>query len=69
MRRGCKRATVAAAHRMLRAIYAMLQTGELYRDPKADYEKLMRNAPRWIKMLKKHDLVPTHWEVADTLAA
>ena len=71
VRRGYKRATVATAHKMLRAIHTMLRTGEVYRDPKADYEKLMamRNAPRWIRMLQKHDLVPASWEVPDTHAA
>ena len=71
VRRGYKRATVATAHKMLRAIHTMLRTGEVYRDPKADYEKLMamRNAPRWIRMLQKHNLVPANWEVPETNAA
>ena len=63
VRRGYKRATVATAHKMLRCIYTMLLTGAVYRDPEADYEALMvrRNAPRWIAMLKKHDIDPADW--------
>ncbi len=36
--------------------YAMLRTGTHYQDKSVDYEALSvaRNAPRWIKMLKKH---------------
>ena len=56
VRRGYKRATVATAHKLLRVIYHMLTTGEFYRDRETDYEALMvmRNAPRWFKMLRKH---------------
>ena len=56
VRRGYKRATVATAHKLLRVIYHMLSTGEFYRDRETDYEALMvmRNAPRWFKMLRKH---------------
>ena len=56
VRRGKKRATVATAHKLLRILYRMLITGQPYRDPHTDYEALMvkRNAPRWIKMLKKY---------------
>ncbi len=41
VRRGCKRATVATAHKLLRTLYRMLRTGQPYRDPETDYEKLM----------------------------
>ena len=59
VRRGHKRATVATAHKMLRIIHCMLRTGELYRDPDIDHEAIMvmRNAPRWVRMLKKHGLL------------
>ena len=59
VRRGYKRATVATAHKMLRIVYHMLSTGELYRDPEVDHEAMMvmRNAPRWAGMLKKHGLL------------
>ena len=56
VRRGYKRATVATAHKMLRIAYRTLRTDKPYHDPETDYEALMvqRNAPRWIRMLKKH---------------
>ena len=55
-RRGSKKAIIAIAHKLLRTVFVMLQTGECYRDPQIDYEQLavQKNAPRWIKMLKKH---------------
>ncbi len=61
VRRGYKRATVATAHKMLRVIFRVLQSATPYRDPHTDYEAMMvkRNAPRWIAMLKKHDIDPT----------
>ena len=60
VRRGDKRASVASAHKLLRIIYRMLATGQVYRDPDTDYEALLvkRNAPRWIAMLKKHGMDP-----------
>ena len=56
---------VALAHKMLRTIYAMLASGTHYQDRTVDYEALSvaRNAPRWIKMLRKHGFV------AETAAA
>lgn len=56
VRRGYKRAIVATAHKMLRVIYVVLRDGTPYHDPEADYEALMvnRNAPRWIRMLRRH---------------
>ena len=71
VRRGYKRATVATAHKMLRCIYAMLSVGSVYRDPQTDYEKLMvmRNAPRWIKMLKKHGIDPATRAAKEPAAA
>ena len=60
VRRGYKRATVATAHKMLRVIFRVLHSATPYRDPHTDYEAMMvkRNAPRWIAMLKKHDIDP-----------
>jgi hypothetical protein len=51
---------VALAHKMLRIIYTMLAGGTHYQDRTVDYEALVvqRNAPRWIKMLAKHDYLP-----------
>ena len=56
IRKGHKKSVIALAHKMLRIIFAMLNTGQLYEDKSVDYEALSvaRNAPRWIKMLHKH---------------
>ena len=56
VRRGYKRAIVATAHKMLRVIYVVLRDAKPYHDPEADYESLLvsRNAPRWIRMLRRH---------------
>ena len=56
IRKGHKKSVIALAHKMLRIIFAMLNTGQHYEDRSVDYEALSvaRNAPRWIKMLKKH---------------
>ncbi len=58
-RRGYKRAIVAGAHKMLRIIYVVLKTGQPYYDRTADYEALMvkRNAPRWIRMLRRYGYI------------
>jgi hypothetical protein len=51
---------VALAHKMLRIIYSMLSNNTPYQDRSVDYEALVvqRNAPRWIRMLVKHGLLP-----------
>ncbi len=56
IRRGHKKAIVAVGHKMLRVIFSRLKTGEVYQDPKISYEELVvkKNAPRWIRMLKKY---------------
>ena len=56
IRKGHKKSIVALAHKMLRTLYAMLASGTHYQDRSVDYEALSvaRNAPRWIKMLRKH---------------
>lgn len=61
VRRGYCKATVATAHKMIRVIYCVLKNGIVYLDPETDYEAAMvqRNAPRWIRMLKKHGIDPT----------
>ena len=55
-RRGYKRATIATAHKLLRVIQALLRRDEPYCDPGVDYEQLLveRNAPRWLRKLKKY---------------
>ena len=56
IRRGHKKAIVAVGHKMLRVIFSRLKTGEVYQDPKINYEELVvkKNAPRWIRMLRKY---------------
>lgn len=60
IRRGHKRAVIAVAHKMIRAIHAILRTRVPYRDSTVDLEALVvkRNASRWIKCLKRHGLLP-----------
>lgn len=59
IRKGHKRSVVALGHKMLRTIYAILASGVHYQDRSVDYESLTvaRNAPRWIKMLRKHGFI------------
>ena len=61
IRKGRKKSVVALAHKMLRTIYAMPSAGTHYQDKTVDYEALnvARNAPRWIKMLRKHGFLAT----------
>jgi transposase len=56
VRRGRKRAIFALAHKLLKLVFVLIDRGDYYRDATVDYEALSvaRNAPRWIKMLKKH---------------
>jgi len=56
LRRGHKRAIMACAHKMIRAMHAMLRRGEPWRDGTVDLDALIvkRNAPRWIKALARH---------------
>ncbi len=55
VRRGYKRAITATAHKLARTVYAVLRDQQPYRDPVADYQELLvrRNAPRWVRELKK----------------
>ena len=59
IRKGHKKSIIALAHKMLRTIYAMLAAGTHYQDKSVDYEALSvaRNAPRSIKMLRKHGFI------------
>lgn len=61
IRKGRKKSVVALAHKMLRTLYAMLANGTPYQDKEVDYEALnvQRNAPRWLKMLRKHGFIAT----------
>ena len=60
IRRGHKRAVMACAHRMIRAIHAILRKREHYRDSAVDIDALItkKNAPRWIRALARHGLLP-----------
>lgn len=62
IRKGHKKSIVALAHKMLRIIFAMLKNNRPYHDQAVDYEALsvQRNAPRWLKMLKKHGFLPAN---------
>ena len=55
VRKSHKKSIVAIAHKIIRIIYFMLSRHEPYRDPGVDYEAMsaQKNAPRWIKALKK----------------
>jgi hypothetical protein len=55
VRPGHKRAIVAIAHKILRALFFMLQHRKHFRDSTVNHEALsvQRNAPRWIKTLSK----------------
>ena len=59
-RRGHKRAIFALAHKLLRIVFFIIQRGDHYRDAKINYEELnvKKNAPRWIKMLKRYGYIP-----------
>lgn len=60
VRLGHKKSIVAIAHKLIRLLHLMLSRGQYYRDQSADFEKLrtQRNAPRWIKALRKQGLLP-----------
>lgn len=71
IRKGHKKSIVALAHKMLRIIFAILKDNKPYHDRAVDYEALsvQRNAPRWLKMLKKYGFLPANETTAPTLAA
>jgi len=59
-RKGHKKAIVAVAHKLLRTIYMLFTRRQAYRDPGIDYQAMVvnRNAPRWIRALKKYGFWP-----------
>lgn len=61
VRKSHKKSIVAIAHKLIRIIYFMLSRREPYRDPGVDYEAMsaQKNAPRWIKALKRLGKMPT----------
>jgi len=58
--RGHKRTVIAIGHKMLWVVFSLLKNNKPYRDPGIDYEELIvdRNAPRWLKALKKYGYLP-----------
>ena len=56
VRRGRKRAIFALAHQLLKLVFVLIDRGDDYWDATVDYEALSvaRNAPRWLRMLRKH---------------
>jgi len=58
LRRGQKRAIFALAHKLLllKIVFVLISRDDYYRDATINYEELTvaRNAPRWMKMLKKY---------------
>lgn len=71
IRKGHKKSIVALAHKMLRIVFAVLKTNQPYLDRSVDYEALsvQKNAPRWLKMLKKHGFLPNNETTVPTPAA
>ena len=59
LRRGYKRAIFALAHQILKIMFLLIQRDDYYRDATVDYEakSVGRNAPRWMKMLKKYGFI------------
>jgi transposase len=60
IRRGHKRSIIAIGHKILRIVFVMLKNINPYYDPGINYEELIvdRNAPRWLKALKKYGYLP-----------
>ena len=58
---------MATAHKILRIVFAMLRDDRPYRDPQIDYEArtAIKNKARWLKMLRKANLLQ---EVAEQAA-
>lgn len=55
VRRSYKKCIIALAHKMIRLIFILISRKTPYIDPNIDYAQLSaaKNAPRWIKQLKK----------------
>lgn len=61
IRRGRKRAIFALAHKILKIVFVLISRGDYYRDATVDYEAMSveRNAPRWMRMLRKYGYLGT----------
>ena len=60
IRRGTKRALIASAHKVLKTVFVLLLHQIPYHDSTVDYQALVvkRNAPRWIRQLKRFGYLP-----------
>jgi len=60
IRRGHKKTIIALAHKLIRTIYFVLTRRQPFLDSSFDYEaaSVAKNAPRWIKALKKYGYWP-----------
>jgi transposase len=60
IRRGTKKAIIAIGHHVLKTVFVLLSRQVPYHDSTVDYEALrvQRNAPRWIRELKKFGYLP-----------
>lgn len=61
VRRGHKKSIVALAHKLIRTIYVILTRRQAYHDSGIDYAaaNVAKNAPRWLKALKRYGYWPT----------
>lgn len=59
VRRGRKRAIFSLAHKILKIVFMLISRGDYYRDATVDYGAITvgRNAPRWIRMLRKYGYI------------
>jgi hypothetical protein len=50
----------ALAHKLLKTVFVLIDRGDCYRDASVDYATMSveRNAPRWMKMLRKYRYIP-----------
>jgi hypothetical protein len=50
----------ALAHKLLKTVFVLIDRGDYYRDASVDYATMSveRNAPRWIKMLRRYRYIP-----------
>ena len=60
IRRGHKKTIIALAHKLVRTIFCVLIWRKPYRNSTVDYEaaSVAKNAPRWIRALKKYGYWP-----------
>ena len=71
VRKSHKKAIVALAHKMIRLIYVLLTRKQAYLDQQIDYAAMRakKNAPRWIKQLKRIGKWPAPRSASATVSA